>query len=59
MEQGREHLFYGNSSRQKEGLKALVRTLQPLFGNFAQHYDAIVKNPEYADLTEEEVREVI
>ncbi|MCI5649227.1 MAG: hypothetical protein MR332_07325 [Fusicatenibacter sp.] len=52
-------LKQGLEQGKKEGLKALVRTLQPLFGNFAQLYDAIVKNPEYADLTEEEVREVI
>lgn len=42
----------------KEGLSALVRSLKLFLGNFAQVYEAVVKNPEYADVTEDEVREV-
>ena len=41
-----------------EGLSALVRSLKQIFSNFTQVYEAVVKNPEYKDVTEKEVREI-
>lgn len=48
----------GIQKGKKEGLAALVRTLKEIFHDFSQVYETVVKNPEYADFTEEEVREV-
>ncbi len=41
-----------------ECLAALVRTLKPIYTEFSELYEAVVKNPEYADFTEEDVRKV-
>ena len=39
-----------------QGLAALVRSLKPVYPDFSRLYQAVVSNPEYADLSEEEVR---
>ncbi len=40
----------------QQGLFALVRSLKPVYPDFSRLYQAVVSNPEYADLSEEEVR---
>ena len=46
----------GKREGKQEGLAALVRSLALILDGFPQVYKAVVKNPEYADATEEEVR---
>lgn len=54
---GDEMLEEGLNKGLSKGLNALVRSLQPLTKSFEELYNTIKANPEYADVTQEQVRE--
>lgn len=49
----------GIQKGKQEGLSALVRSLALVLDSIQQVYKAVIKNPEYADVTEEEVRQLM